>query len=160
MILVTVGTQFGFDRLIQWMDSWALLNPGIDVYAQIGAGAYKPVHMRWAREIPPSEFPSTVARAKLIVSHAGMGTIISARLSSKNIVIVPRLASLGEHRNEHQLATARRFSDLPGCRVAESQEQLAAHLSAVDTPVFSALGDAAEALSLRIHAFLERGPSA
>lgn len=160
MILVTVGTQFGFDRLIQWMDSWASLNPGIEVYAQIGAGAYKPVHMHWAREIPPSEFPSAVAKAKVIVSHAGMGTIISARLSSKCIVIVPRLASLGEHRNEHQLATARRFSDLPGCRVAESQEQLAAHLSSMDAPVSGALGDVADTLSMRIHAFLERGPSA
>ncbi|MDC7799932.1 glycosyltransferase [Stenotrophomonas geniculata] len=160
MILVTVGTQFGFDRLIQWMDLWAVAHPDVDVFAQIGDGDFQPAHMRWTREISPMEFPSVISTASVIVSHAGMGTIISANLSSKTIIIVPRRADLGEHRNEHQLATARRFSDLPGCRVAETQEQLDAHLANLDSSVSASMGAAAGDLSQRIFEFLEREPSA
>lgn len=160
MILVTVGTQFGFDRLIQWMDLWAAAHPDVDVFAQIGDGDFQPAHMRWTREISPIEFPSVISTASVTVSHAGMGTIISANLSSKPIIIVPRRAGLGEHRNEHQLATARRFSDLPGCRVAETQEQLDAHLANLDSSVSASMGAAAGDLSQRIFEFLEREPSA
>ena len=47
-----------------------------------------------------------------IVAHAGMGTILTALEIGKPLLVMPRRAALGEHRNDHQLATARRFADL------------------------------------------------
>ena len=48
----------------------------------------------------------------MIYAHAGMGTILSALKQDKPIIIVPRLASLKEHRNDHQIATAMRMDEL------------------------------------------------
>ena len=48
MIFVAVGTQFSFDRLIQYMDEWASQNDET-VFAQIGDGDYIPENMQWER---------------------------------------------------------------------------------------------------------------
>lgn len=53
------------------------------------------------------EFDKLCHDARLIVAHAGMGTIISAMTKGKPIIVFPRIAALGEHRNEHQLATSK-----------------------------------------------------
>jgi hypothetical protein len=41
---------------------------------------------------------------------------------------MPRKASLSEHRNEHQLATAKRLGTRPGITVAWDAEELKHHL--------------------------------
>jgi UDP-N-acetylglucosamine transferase subunit ALG13 len=58
-----------------------------------------------------------------------MGTIISAAELGKRIVILPRRAELGEHRNNHQLATASRLSHLNGLVVADDCEHLSRELN-------------------------------
>ena len=78
MIFVTIGSMFPFDRLIRVMDAWALANPGQQVLAQIGDGTYEPKHTKFVRRLSQSDFGATVAGAELIVSHAGMGTVITA----------------------------------------------------------------------------------
>lgn len=128
MILVTVGTQFGFDRLIRWMDQWCARHQNVQVVAQIGRGEFIPKHMEWTRDISPLHFVEMVGKCDKIVSHAGMGTIISARLAGKPVIVVPRLASLHEHRNEHQLATAARFCETAGIYTAHEAAELFAHL--------------------------------
>jgi UDP-N-acetylglucosamine transferase subunit ALG13 len=50
-----------------------------------------------------------------------MGSIISALRHGKPIVVMPRRAVLGEHRNEHQNATAARFADRPGIFVSSDE---------------------------------------
>lgn len=129
MILVTVGTQFGFDRLIRWMDDWSGRHKEVQVVAQIGRGEFIPQHMEWSRDISPSRFECLVHESEKVVSHAGMGTIISARLAGKPVIVVPRRASLNEHRNEHQLATAGRLSGSHGIYVAHEDWQLHAQLA-------------------------------
>lgn len=74
MIFVTVGSMFGFDRLIKAMDFWAKKNSDISVFAQVGEGRYVPEHIRWTRLLSPPEFKATVASSRLIVAHAGMGS--------------------------------------------------------------------------------------
>jgi UDP-N-acetylglucosamine transferase subunit ALG13 len=44
-----------------------------------------------------------------VVSHAGMGTILTALELGKPILVAPRLGRLAETRNDHQTATAQRF---------------------------------------------------
>ena len=77
MILVTVGMQLGFDRLIAAMDRIAP-DLGLPVIAQTGKGTYRPQHMDARPRIAPAEFEALVSEARLIVSHAGIGTVLTA----------------------------------------------------------------------------------
>jgi UDP-N-acetylglucosamine transferase subunit ALG13 len=58
-----------------------------------------------------------------------MGSIISAMSQGKPILVMPRCASLREHRNDHQLATARRFRELGRILVAMDAQELDAQLN-------------------------------
>jgi UDP-N-acetylglucosamine transferase subunit ALG13 len=109
MIFVTVGTQLPFDRMIRAVDDWAGRNERADVFAQVGPSNYVPRHIRVAQFISAGQFRDHVSRAQVIIAHAGMGSIITALELGKPIIVMPRRIELGEHRNDHQLATARRF---------------------------------------------------
>jgi UDP-N-acetylglucosamine transferase subunit ALG13 len=123
VIIVTVGMQLGFDRLIAAVDQLAP-ELGVPVIAQTGKGTYAPQHMQARAKIAPDEFEALVADARLIVSHAGIGTVLTAARFSKPIVLFPRRASLKEHRNDHQMATVRKLGGRPGILVAEDETTL------------------------------------
>jgi UDP-N-acetylglucosamine transferase subunit ALG13 len=125
VILITVGTQLPFDRLVRMMDELA---PGLDepVFAQIGHGAYVPRNMEWQRFVAPLEFEQRVAASRFIVSHAGVGTVVTAERHARGLILFPRSAKLGEHRNDHQLATAAALSGRAGIAVAHDLEELRA----------------------------------
>ncbi len=110
MIFVVVGTQEPFNRLIKLMDKWSAMAGYHDILAQIAASDYKPRNFQWFDYMPIDEFNEKFKAAEFIVSHAGMGTIISALQYSKPIIVMPRLAKYQEHRNDHQLATAKSFA--------------------------------------------------
>ncbi len=129
MIFVTVGTQLAFDRLIKAVDTWAGQNPSETVFIQIGPGEYKPKHCEFADFVPPDKANELFKNADLIVSHAGMGSILTALKYRKPILVLARKASLGEHRNEHQLATAKWLGKKPGVFVAGSDDDIAGILS-------------------------------
>ena len=110
MILLTVGSMFPFDRLVREMD--ALVGAqriGEEVVAQIGDGSYEPKHMPFHRFLSRTAFDELLAQASMLISHAGAGTIAMALQHDKRLLVVPRLARFGEHVNDHQIATARRF---------------------------------------------------
>lgn len=124
MIFVTIGSMFPFDRLIRVMDGWAAANPGAELLAQVGTGSYRPSHMPWVRRLDQGDFARTVAAARLVVAHAGMGSVITADEFGKPIVILPRLRERGEHTTDHQLATAAWLRGKPGIHVADRDEDL------------------------------------
>ncbi|WP_379923405.1 glycosyltransferase [Erythrobacter sp. R86502] len=128
MIVVTVGMQLGFDRLIAAMDDLAP-RLGMPVIAQTGKGDYRPRNMEARVKIAPAEFETLVEQARLIVSHAGIGTVLTAARCAKPIVLFPRRADLGEHRNDHQLATVRKLAGRPGILVAQDEAALADRIS-------------------------------
>lgn len=129
MIFVTVGTQLPFDRLVKWMDDWAGRNPDRKVFAQIGPSSYVPKNIDYADFVTPARSKELVGKSELVVSHAGMGSILTALTTRVPLVMVPRRAALGEHRNDHQLATAERIGGRAGLAVALEVEQLEGILS-------------------------------
>lgn len=129
MIFVTVGTQLPFDRLIHAVDAWASVSRE-EVFAQIGPSSHRPRGMRFAPFVSPGRCRALMADADAVVAHAGMGTIIGALELGKPVIVMPRRASLGEHRNEHQLATAERLGGLGHVRVAWDESELPALLDA------------------------------
>jgi UDP-N-acetylglucosamine transferase subunit ALG13 len=132
VIFVTVGTQLPFDRLVSAVDRWAGATPGSDVFAQVGPSSVAPEHICYRDFIPPVECRERMLAATAIVAHAGMGTILSALELGKPVLIMPRRATLGEHRNEHQLATARRFAEVGRVAVAYDEAELEAKLGELD----------------------------
>ena len=127
MIFVTVGEQLPFDRLIRIIDKWAAMT-GREVFAQIGRTDWKPSHIEHKEFLEPDEFKKIFKAAEVIVSHAGMGTIISAVEMGKAILVMPRQKALGEHRNDHQFSTAKRFLSLGYIEVAFDEDDLIAKL--------------------------------
>ena len=132
MIFATVGTQLPFDRMIAALDAWAGARGKHDVFAQIGPSALQTSTIEAARFLPPAECRERMLAADAIVAHAGMGTILSALELGKPLVIMPRLAAFGEHRNDHQLATAKRFAALGRVAVAFDEHELPAQLDALE----------------------------
>lgn len=129
MIFVTVGSQLPFDRLIKAVDEWASNKKDIKIFAQIGLSNYKPQNIEFCNTMTPDEYNNYLGRADFIIAHAGMGTIISALESCKPLLLMPRLASQGEHRNDHQLSTANRFSHFNSIKVVDDELELSIMMS-------------------------------
>ena len=123
MIFITVGAQMPFDRMIRTVDEWAGSRGRSDIFAQIGASSYQPKYIRSAQFIDPIEFRKHVEAARIVVAHAGMGSIITALEFGKPIIVMPRRAVLRETRNDHQIATANHLAE-QGRVILASDEQM------------------------------------
>jgi UDP-N-acetylglucosamine transferase subunit ALG13 len=126
VIFLSVGTQEPFDRLARAVDSWAARND-MPVFGQLGAlkpGSYRPTHFEWREFIDADEYQRRIEESQILVAHAGMGSIISALTWGKPLLVMPRRASLGEHRNEHQLATVEKFRTRAGIHVAADEAEV------------------------------------
>ncbi|MEM1345650.1 MAG: glycosyltransferase, partial [Pseudomonadota bacterium] len=100
MIFLTLGTQLPFERLVRAVDAWAGARQAV-VFAQIpdpGEGGYVPRHMEWTARLAPEDFTRRCESAQVIVSHAGMGSIITALSLAKPLILMARRSALGEHR--------------------------------------------------------------
>jgi UDP-N-acetylglucosamine transferase subunit ALG13 len=124
VIFVTVGTQLPFDRLVKAVDSWAGGTGAAPAFAQIGETDYRPAHMEWVEYLPVMQFRARLAAASVIVSHAGIGSLLTALQARKPMIVMPRLAALQECRNEHQIATAKWLRQLAGITVVEDENAL------------------------------------
>lgn len=143
MIFVTVGTQLSFDRLISIIDKWSI-SCGHDVVAQVGGSKIIYSNITAFQNVSPDEFNGYFKRADLIVAHAGMGSVITALSLGKPIIIFPRRAALFEHRNDHQLATAKWLKTHPGITVAFDEDELLLILSNNLAKKPSAISDCAD----------------
>lgn len=139
LIFLTVGNWYkGFDRLVEGVDN--LIRHGIiqeHVVAQIGYGAYRPTVMRVVDFCSPSDFRTLIAESRLVISHAGMGTIIETVRQGKPLIAVPRKPELKEVDNDHQFVTARQLESegkiLVAYEVSDLPEKLAAAAGFVPT---------------------------
>lgn len=132
MIFITVGTDQPFDRMVKVVDAWAAERGRTDLFAQVGAGGWEPKSIPFTNFLNPVEFGEHFAAARVIVAHAGMGTILSALHQGKPILVMPKMAKLGEHRNEHQLATARQMMNMGNVTVAFDEAELREKLDHID----------------------------
>lgn len=105
MIFLTVGTQLPFPRLVEAMDHIAgrLYEP---VLAQTAVDC-KCRNLIVEPEMAASRYQRVITQARVVVSHAGIGTVLAAQEAGIPVVLVPRRAELGEHRNDHQIGTVR-----------------------------------------------------
>jgi len=155
MMFVTIGTQLPFDRLIRAVDEIAPLLNGERIVAQTKGGRYIARNMECKSYFSADEFNALISQARMIISHAGTGSIISALTYKKPIIIMPRRASLKEHRNEHQLATAKKMEELRFVNVAYNEQQLQDLILNNKIQCLQGLGNkASESLILSVKQFI------
>ena len=162
MILVTVGAQMPFDRMIRAVDAWAAERGRDDIFAQIGTTDFVPQAIEWTPFLEPEEFRVRVRDADILVAHAGMGSIISAMEAGKPILVMPRRGDLRETRNDHQVATAERFLAMGRVSVAFDETELKTKLDMLDSmPASQAISPwASPELIAGIKAFINTGRAA
>jgi len=135
LIFLTVGTwRVGYNRLVKAVDD--LIGSGViteDVIAQTGYGSYKPKKMTALEFCSPTEFRDLIGKARLVISHAGMGTIIETVQLLKPLIAVPRRRSLGEVDNDHQFTTAKQLETEGKILVAYEVSDLPAKLEEART---------------------------
>jgi UDP-N-acetylglucosamine transferase subunit ALG13 len=108
MILVTVGaSMFAFDRLMRAVETLTVDEP---LVVQHGPAALARPDARCISYMPIEELAGLVREARMVITHAGAGSILLALTNGKRPVVVPRLRTFGETVDDHQLDSARRFA--------------------------------------------------
>lgn len=124
LILVTVGSHYqGFERLIKKMDEIA---GKVDekIIMQTGYTKYKPINSQYFDFAEYSKIKQLNNDARIIVSHAGVGSILTALEQRTHLIIVPRLKKYDEVVDDHQLEIARQLSGNPNVTVLYDVENL------------------------------------
>jgi len=106
LIFVTVGGMRAFERLVKEMDRIA---GELDeqVVMQIGSTDYEPKNCDYFRFMSRNEIEELYAGARVVVCHAGSGSILTALEHNKPLILIPRMKRYGEVFDEHQLEIAR-----------------------------------------------------
>ena len=112
MIFFTLGTErHPFGRLIEAAESIARVLPEEGVFVQLGHHPREPRGCAFERWLPFPELAQRVASARVVVAHAGAGTILTCQQHGRIPVVLARQRALGEHQDDHQLQLARRMDE-------------------------------------------------
>jgi UDP-N-acetylglucosamine transferase subunit ALG13 len=126
MILLTVGTQFPFDRLVRAVDlAVEKLQLFEEIIAQTGNCSYIPRNFQSVPFFEKSRLEEYMTQATSIISHAGMGSIKTALTYFKPMLVMPRLKKYNEVVNDHQVMLAEEFEKLGYLLAAYSEEHVA-----------------------------------
>jgi UDP-N-acetylglucosamine transferase subunit ALG13 len=127
---VTVGTaRQPFNRLIEAVEK-ALVDGsagGADVFVQYGSSRRPSVGVAHAF-LSRDDHEQILREAPIVVSHAGVGTILTCVRQGKRAVVMPRRAEYGEQVNDHQGELAERLASRGLVFVANDANELRAHL--------------------------------
>ena len=106
LIFVTLGTQkFQMNRLMKAVDELAQ-EMDEEIIIQSGNSTYKPEHCTAQAFMSSEEYKNKIESCSLLITHAGVGTIITGLNAHKPVIVVPRLASMNEHVDDHQTEIA------------------------------------------------------
>lgn len=112
MILVTLGTQDKeFKRLLDIIED-AIENDIIkeEVIVQAGSTKYDSKNMKIFDVIPMNEFDKLMKKCDILITHGGVGSIITGLKNNKKIIAMSRLKIYKESANDHQLQIIDNFS--------------------------------------------------
>ena len=113
MIFVTLGTNDEqFPRLLKAIDR-EIENGNIKekVIVQAGCTKYESKNMEIMDLVPRDEFDRLISECDLLITHGGVGSILTGINNGKKVIAVPRLARYKEHLNDHQLQIVENFSE-------------------------------------------------
>lgn len=138
MIFVAVGTQkFQFNRLLIEIDS-LVQEKKIDekIFAQIGNSDYYPKLFEYTEFLTKEEFNDYIEKCSLLITHGGVGTILSAKRIDKPVLVVPRLKKFNEHVDDHQLEIAQAFKKKNFVRLHEDHQDFESNIIAAKNGMY------------------------
>ena len=113
MILVLLGTQNNsFYRLLEEVQK--CIDEDIikdKVIVQAGSTKFESKDMEVFNLIEQDKFNILMEQADTIITHGGVGSIVTAVKLGKKVIAVPRLKQYGEHVNDHQIQIVETFSN-------------------------------------------------
>ena len=112
MIFVTLGTQDKeFPRLIEEIDR-LIENKTIkeEVIVQAGCTKYESKNLKILDLISHDEFEKLVSECSLLITHGGVGSILTGIKRGKIVIAVPRLKKYKEHESDHQIQIINEFN--------------------------------------------------
>ena len=113
MILVLLGTQNNsFHRLLEEIEK--NIKDGTikeEVIVQAGYTKFQSHRMRIIDLMSKEQLEQFQDEADLIITHGGVGSIISSIEKGKKVIAVPRMHEYGEHVNNHQKEIVKDFND-------------------------------------------------
>ena len=114
MILVTLGTQDkSFERLLKAIDKEIEKGNIKDkVLVQAGYTKYKSKNMEIFKTVSNDRLEELMEEASLIITHGGVGSILTALKHHKKVIATPRLSKYNEHTNDHQKQIIEEFGKL------------------------------------------------
>lgn len=116
MILVLLGTQDkSFVRLLKEVDLVTQKEyPDESIIVQAGYTVYQPINPKMAvfDFVAPEELNHYIEKARVVITHAGVGSILNGMRKSKIMIVVPRRKKYGEHTNDHQLEILKAFAQM------------------------------------------------
>lgn len=112
MILVTLGTQDkNFDRLLVAIDEEIKKgNIKDEVIVQAGTTNFHSNNMEIFDLISKDEFERLISECDLLITHGGVGSILTGLAHNKKVIAAARLAKYKEHINDHQVQIVGEFS--------------------------------------------------
>ncbi|MEG1987398.1 MAG: PssE/Cps14G family polysaccharide biosynthesis glycosyltransferase [Bacilli bacterium] len=112
MILVTLGTQDkSFERLLKAIEKEIIKGTIKDsVIVQAGYTKYESKYMEVFDLIPTDEFEQLIDKCDLLITHGGVGSILTGLSHGKKVIAAPRLAKYKEHTNDHQKQIVEEFA--------------------------------------------------
>jgi UDP-N-acetylglucosamine transferase subunit ALG13 len=149
VIVVTIGTSDPFDRLLAAV---ALLPGDEEIVAQCGDSTVRPANARCVAFLGFGELNALLASARVVVTHAGAGSVLTALAAGRRPIVVPRLRRYGEAVDDHQVEFGR---SLAGAGLVTMVEDPAGLPAAVATaPTIPAAREADGRLAGEISAYL------
>lgn len=135
MILVLLGTQNNsFYRLLEEVQK-NIDNGNIKekVIVQKGYTKFESKDMEMYKELPVEKINELIEKADIVITHGGVGSIISSITRGKKVIAVPRLKKYKEHVNDHQLDIINSFNDNGYIIGIQNVEQLGDALNKIKT---------------------------
>jgi UDP-N-acetylglucosamine transferase subunit ALG13 len=130
MIFVTVGSSsIPFDRLLRGIEHASIDEP---LVVQHGLSTVLPGRAECVDFLDHEAFVTIVRSARVIITHAGVGSVMTALAECKRPIVVPRRKSYAEAVDDHQVPFARRAGELGLVTLVEDVNRLA---SAIDDHV-------------------------
>ena len=95
-----------------------------EMIMQISDIVYEPKNAKYFRFTSNEEIEELYENARVVVSHAGVGCIISALKHNKPNIVVPRRKEYSEHFDDHQLGIAKELEKEGKVKVVWDIEKL------------------------------------
>ena len=157
MIFVTVGScQLPFDRLLRELERLPLDE---QLVVQLGPSALRLPRATCVDFMPFETVVERVRQARIVISHAGVGSVMVALANGKRPLVVPRLSKFGEIVDDHQLEFGRRMAESGLVTLVEDLAELPDFVSGDSGAASAVFGEANQLVAdLRAYLIARTGP--